>query len=146
MRFSIFCFCKQCKVQPLEPHKQFPLFSSPLSHCWLQWFRTFQWICLKNVRHFSWAASLLELNLHCVQHPNASGCGVNSWGNDIFFPLQGGIPPVEEASEDLCCGYYLYCGNCRWFHPVLWWWWNMSVRGDVMLWEFRHLSFQGIDQ
>lgn len=36
MSFSIFCFHKQCKVQLLELHKQFPLFSSPLICCWLQ--------------------------------------------------------------------------------------------------------------
>lgn len=32
LHFSIFCFSKQCKVQSLELHKQFPLFSSHLIH------------------------------------------------------------------------------------------------------------------
>lgn len=36
MSFSIFCFHKQCKVQSLELHKQFPLFFSPLICCWPQ--------------------------------------------------------------------------------------------------------------
>lgn len=125
MSSGVLWFCKQCKVQPLEHHKQFPLFSSPLKPLPASVI-----LCVSA----DLSEKTFDISLECLSLLELNSLSACS----ILVSVD-----VEEASKDLCCGCYLYCGICCWCHPVHWWRWNVSVRGDVMLREFSHLSFQG---